>query len=557
MENKNRKIEPHLKLASLTYLCVFALAFSGCTNANIQVKSSVLSTSFSLTSKSPFEAENEMFGGNLQVSGACKKTVTTIQVQLDNFGWVDVQKSKPAPIYANLEYLANGDVYDVDCSDGKFSFYIFYNQLLTLYASKGVAIPGEFEPSQMRFQGLDSESKLVGAAGFDRGRVEKFEISEYSGTNPSPPFTTNLGPGVSRKYKLSLQNGQGRRATSPTAMSFIVKIADNTPNDLKIYSTTSGSCDTPLDAVVNNKLTLPANKDEIEFCVRYDNGYLNNSIGASYSSLSTGNRPMLVTETSEALPSFTKQISIKSNSEYFVDIRYGDMKMIRGLDYPIKFEYRKYDGTSYPSNFVSRLILQGGLTNSTDLVFSACNTFSSCTNSASNEHTVNMTSNAFGSIAVRSASGIAEARINIDGSMGGSVHADTNFTLTFDSDSSQAYDKPYLLTQDNSSSLRYNKPMIGQKLNECRYYDVVRGNSNGAALPAIAATISLSADGGGFYTNWDCSTTATSVTLAVGNLPTVGMYYKSPATMNPNGYNTITLSDGLKSNAVRIYTKQH
>ena len=134
------------------YVCLGFLSFAvaACTVATPNMTALNELSAFSGKSASPFNQENP--GGMLMLSGQCLPTVTSFELRLNQLPlWSVIPGTEPTA--GSGEYKVGSPVYDVDCSDGEFSFWVFVSQAMdkcSLNSTSG----GPGYPSEIELRGL-------------------------------------------------------------------------------------------------------------------------------------------------------------------------------------------------------------------------------------------------------------------------------------------------------------------------------------------------------------------------------------------------------------------
>lgn len=165
-------------------LAGLAISLSGCTDA-VPIISSLSSTNSAVAldpgTQNPLLESSVVPGGAFRFSGNCKPQVTSFTIQLDSLHTVSIQTgassypvfavnasyinkstgarqsvvgsmSAPQPNQYDGEYFTSAMNFDLDCSDGKFDFYLFKSSIEWLYDFAGFSsdIPyGIVKPNQV------------------------------------------------------------------------------------------------------------------------------------------------------------------------------------------------------------------------------------------------------------------------------------------------------------------------------------------------------------------------------------------------------------------------
>jgi hypothetical protein len=556
MEKKNK---PYLKLSSLTCLCIFALALSGCTNAKIQVNYKSSSLPIVLTSASPYILEN--YGDSFRFKGTCSRNAKTIQFQLDDYGWLDISK-KPSLNTANFEYLTFPDVYDVDCGDGNFDFYLLYRQFFESYAAIGVSLPGGalggYIPQKMKFRVMDNSNKELGIAAFESPAVQAISVRDYN----NPSFTAKLND--SKKYRIELTNDKGLRANAAKDYSFTIRVKDNNNRFLQVFQS---DCVTNFETAFRNKVTLSKYNSDLEVCIKYSTGTMTtDNMNTALVTVGT-NYDVEIVDDSGQLPTTTQKVSLKMSSDVYTRIQVGNIRMVKGVEYPIWIQYRDYGSNSSISDFYyTQIQLPSGVTSSDISIanginnpfdsFSTSNSISYFNFSATAQHR--------GSLSVRVNSNTSIFQLKASKYAGSASHdAAVSIPIPVDLSGEAIYSKPVLISE---RTLYDNSLLIGQRVNQCESYGVAMANVNGTPLPPTTGTeINLSSlNGGTFYlSNSSCSSMTSpinSITFSLADESNLKeIYYRAPATIPmPQGFDQITLSDSAnssKSSVQKVYLK--
>jgi hypothetical protein len=126
-------ISYRVKMQSLLFISLAALTLAGCTDTIPSVSSLGEISLFATKSESPFR--QEVSGRKIFFKGNCVPTVTGFKLRVsDNSGSVvdwnssitTIPSTPPTPDATKGEFVEPGTPYDIDCSDGRFDFYVFF-----------------------------------------------------------------------------------------------------------------------------------------------------------------------------------------------------------------------------------------------------------------------------------------------------------------------------------------------------------------------------------------------------------------------------------------------
>lgn len=133
-------------------------ALTGCTVAVPEVSS--LGSVLFMSSKSPSPFDQENNGDYLAFSGQCVGLIKRFQYRLDSLAWSDIASVAPTP--AGGEIAPTSGIYDVDCSDRGYDYYVFMSQINSyITAQTGLSDPNDYDPAKVEIQGLDENDAVV------------------------------------------------------------------------------------------------------------------------------------------------------------------------------------------------------------------------------------------------------------------------------------------------------------------------------------------------------------------------------------------------------------
>lgn len=193
----------------------------GCTVAVPEVSNLSSTLPFSSKSQNPFQQDKP--GNYVVFSGICLPGVTGFELRLDDLSlWTPIPSEAPLPSAG--EYLSEDLQYDVDCSNGTFSFYSFHSLIMSNYA-------------------------LNGSGNEDPYKIELRPISDF----PLPSIIFERPSPVGFDIQVLGHNMINFSLEAETQMPFNVVLIDASGQD-----TRPGALDIPFTLTLDN-LTTPGN----------------------------------------------------------------------------------------------------------------------------------------------------------------------------------------------------------------------------------------------------------------------------------------------------------
>jgi hypothetical protein len=249
----------HLLLVGATLLVACTVAVP-----NVEMLASV--DGFSAKSESPFE--QDFPNKSVQFSGTCLPGVTGFEFRLnDHATWTAVAAGPPEPDSAKGEYKMPDAIYDLDCSDGLFNFYIFHSTIMKNFGGPNPESQ-DGDPKQVEIRPLGVEGiptiiyKRPRASGF-RFEPQGFDIWGH------------VQEGKVSEIRLRPVSSQGKQVDIPAGEKLQVTLSlsnQTSPNrsvgSLKKMATQSGGnppgfCGTE---VISGPIEIQSGEDLLEFC---------------------------------------------------------------------------------------------------------------------------------------------------------------------------------------------------------------------------------------------------------------------------------------------------
>ena len=245
----------HLFYFSLAFLC---FSITACTVATPNLSALNELSPFSGKSASPFNQENP--GGMIFMSGQCLPTVTSFELRLNHLPvWSAISSTAPSP--GSGEYQVGNPVYDVDCSDGEFNFWVYTSQAMdnfTLNSTTG----GPGDPSEIELRGIDSNGDPISPTiVYVRPPPNTFSINSNNYSN----FSDYMEVGRKTTYRIKLLDAFGNHSMVGSGQTLVMTV---TPVDLMAAVSPAGTiyestCTTPATAA---DLTFNPGDDELTIC---------------------------------------------------------------------------------------------------------------------------------------------------------------------------------------------------------------------------------------------------------------------------------------------------
>lgn len=518
-----------------------------CTVATPNISALTELSSFSGKSTSPFDQDN--VGGLIFFNGQCLPTVTSFELRLNHLPlWSPIPATQPSP--GTNEYLVGTPPYDVDCSDGEFSFYVYVSQAMSNFVLNSTS-GGPGDPSEIELRGVDGSGNAIAPTiVYTRPRPDAFQID--SNNYYSQSGAIEVGQHVVLKVKLIDEFGNHAMASSGNTIAMTV-----TPVDLDNTISPAGSikdstCTTPASAADTQ---YTAGVDELSVC--YD------STGA------TAGHTIQIEVSAPGMLSNFIQIPVKQVYSAVAYMSAGASNgglppiLLRGVKYNFKMGLYPLTNsagrsvTSYSGNlkvdaynfFVNLERFPGD----SECPLSALASLE-CTTSATYKYfsmTVSpsypMNTLSVGVIATPTGSCGPSCQIFASPSTFNITDYVTSTYYFGVMDGTSTYSAPY-------ARLRNNR----MKVSECDSLDLAEANSDGVIIPAIAKTYSVSTVQGDveFFTSNDCSTSlgfSTTVTFAVDDI--MKQVYYRISEVPSGGISTWNFNDGSQNTTFPFYVK--
>ena len=314
----------------IQFLCLLTAAFSiSCTQAVPEISSLGSVIFMSGKSPSPFEQENP--GQYLTFSGQCIGLVKKFEFRLDSHPWAEISNSMPSP--GSGESAPAPNIYDVDCSDGEFEFYVFMNQINSYITANGYS-PANYDPLTVEIRGLtDTNFVVPGTLSFHRAPAIGLRLRPSDYSNSAPWWMSLLETNQMIRFRIALidSNGQEtRRFSSETDLTVNVStalVSGSSSATGEAYPFNGTNC--VLTPQTNFIFTAGSGEEEIEICFNA------NSV--------TAGATIRVLVTAPGFPTQEKDFTIISQDQAFSTLIAGNSylqtiprTLIRGASYKFK-----------------------------------------------------------------------------------------------------------------------------------------------------------------------------------------------------------------------------
>lgn len=538
------------KITLITSLLLSAVV--GCTVAVPDVTSLSQILSFSSKSVSPFDQDN--LGGSITFSGYCLPGVTGFEYRFNSFTlWSDIPSTAPSP--GAGEYLVGSQVYDVDCSDGEFNFYIFQSSIMDNFDLNGVTTPTDGDPSsiELRAKGDLSLPSII----YTRPQPTSFYI-----INDQFDFYGNWEVERSLTFRIRMIDSSGREAMLPSGQSRLVTI---TATDIDGTSLPAGeiynsTCSSP---AVNADKTFVAGDDEIILCYMGTGG-----VTAEHTIRVQVSYPGMIPA------SFDIRMKPTNSVTTWLTAAYGSGMLppvlLKGIDYGMAMGmsalYSNFNAR-YVTSFRGNLRINSSssgvqfirIPGDTDCPSTYQNSVMICTANTTQKNIYMNVDPAYTGESVNlTVTALPEAGCGANCTLygeGNSYQINNNDylsrTITIPvTDGPSTYAQPYFRLSDYNQTIR---------LDECMRADIGHANINDVALPSLVSrNFSITTTGAvaQFYYSWDC--TGTSAGTSFNTLLSTGelfrqVYFRANSNYSPSdGRLEIQITD---MNTTTTYSK--
>lgn len=212
---------------------------------------------------SPFDQEFEL-GQHVIFAGECTNSISSLEVRINDLAWVAVPTTAASPVTgvgtngrSYSETMPSDPGYDVDCSDGRFRFYLYAHQiddaLLSLGRSESVQDEGFIQKISLR--GLNgpftTEPLVFSQGGSDSSAPEansfNFHLSAYQ-----------IGKGLCVPLHIYLMNGDNNHVSNSKERELsLQKSGFSTPSDFRFYTDSACSQLIP-ETSFESRVVIPA-----------------------------------------------------------------------------------------------------------------------------------------------------------------------------------------------------------------------------------------------------------------------------------------------------------
>lgn len=326
---------------------VMALFGLGCTKA---AKPEILMSSLSLpslksTGDNPFNNNQSTF----VIAGSCISMVSTFEVKIDDFDWVPVPTAAATPGVGETAPIENGSpvVWDQNCSDGQFKFWLHLSQFHSWLASFGK--DSGYQPSVIRFRGIGGifytdpmEYVLTrnGGGGGNGNTNPPHHLAVRKGSQP----VAGMSEGICSEFVVSLKDSANETTSTSSSYQFRImrtRVSDATPvtSSSFIYYMNWQDCymgTSPLSDASN--ISVAGNTWETRF-------YYRPSANGDASGGSVKFEPLLNSGLSLAGASASLTLPIRYGYfSYYLHLNFPSSGLVKGICYPFDVLYNNYDG---------------------------------------------------------------------------------------------------------------------------------------------------------------------------------------------------------------------
>jgi hypothetical protein len=491
-------------LVRLLSLILISILF-GCTAATPNVSS--IGGSLFLSSKSPSPFEQESNSGAVVFSGTCTALSKSFEFRLDGVtAWINVPLTPPSP--GPSEWTPAVPIYDLDCSNGTFNFYIFISNILAVASTHYGSLASDYEPHLLEIRTLNSSYEVnPGTINFERPIPSAYRLSSHESPQWWMGTLEREQPVI---FEVSLSSSNGREVKpypSALLLDLTSELASGSSAGLGTFY--QENCSSTLDTISRTFTTSDRRK---KFC------YIPNNVdsGARIRLVVSGNG--LVSQSHEfnvlALNSVYLQLDAHNDS-FFQRIPY---KLVKGAQYKLKTSLSTFHRPSVNrsvQSFTGDIIVSAG---TGDVNFARSGIESPCPATATNSLTcATLQNGTYFAMTVAAGSSLSNLNLNLSAVANSSC---ANCLIEYPDLSSsvpiQSYMSQNLGFQLASGPLTYSRPVIefpdnSLRQGECRELFISLGNSNGHTLPAPALSPTLRIQGPlglNLYKDLECSTSA-------------------------------------------------
>jgi hypothetical protein len=490
-------------------LILFTFLLFGCTAAVPEVSS--LGASLFLASKSPNPFDQENNSGVVFISGTCTALSKSFEFRVDGItAWAPISSSAPSP--GPSEWTPMGALYDTDCTDGSFNFYVFISSILSNAELHYGTLPSEYEPFLVELRTLDADGAIIpGAINFERPRPAALRLRNYHG----PEWWTGiLEVNQPIKFNVSLISSRGHEVKAyPTDV-----IVDLNRTLVGGASTLLGNfydddCTTLLTLDMR---TFTASDRRKTFC------YVPNGV-------SPGARIRLSISGSGLISQNHEFNIVATDSVYLNLLPFNDQGsqkipqvLVKGAVYKLSSNLSTYENPSLNrrvNSFSGSYVISGG---SSEVNYASAGINTICPATGANTFTcatASQTSAPF-KLLIPPTSSLTNFELNLSANPSAPcancqiryIVPDSNLPI-------QSYQSQIFPFQVAGSSTAYSRPLVefpdlSLRQTECRELLVSLGNSSGHTLPApaLAPTLRLQGPVGlNFSRDWHTCNTAVPV----------------------------------------------
>lgn len=232
-------------------LLILTFILFGCSKADYEL--SILSSTLSQlsTDGSPYDYDIQTGPQHSIIKGSCPTLVNTLEIKFDELNWVMIGATPAAP--TGGEAPPSGLVYDVDCSDGHFLFWVYNHELSSF---------GTTDPYKISLRGRGTSVETVPTVYWSPKYlppVSRFDFYKFGAPNGARAISCV-------EIHIDLRNEYGGAAQHylPISVSIDRTINGVSNNSYSLYNSDS-DCVSEISPVSPSSISIPKDNTNMTF----------------------------------------------------------------------------------------------------------------------------------------------------------------------------------------------------------------------------------------------------------------------------------------------------